>query len=491
MITTRCNPTQYPAMTLEELDTEKELPELFFNHCPAAKSEPQITRQIIQTVHSHTLTVVLSALSLSASGMTAEDLLHELQTCGLNISSSEDIELYKDGDYADGLMQEHLRKLLQLGKLSNSRLDILCNLSLLPLSGVLKSAFKDWMKLPDLNDVNHLAKYGFINDDTNNRKISLHPLVQEITALETFPSVSNCHTLLDSLHFICLAHGLDVKRPQNIIDSLTSIAERIIVDMPDDFLLFLKDMFPYLDKYLVSDYLPKLVSRIEYVMDQKQGDISYQSPSHCDRALLLDYKAELFVVKKDYGNALKKRLKAVSILEPFHTSEADVQTASLLSNLYNNLSNVYLLMKKPKEAADALRTALSIRKEYAHLGLAESHDMLQQMMNLTNMLILSKNSDMAKQLLSTHENLVLEHVGTQTLDNGICQMMHGVIALSEGNAKEAEIRLHSAENIITEVMGTDNDYAKTVYLYLNNLYARWRKTEQALEYRNKYLGCSR
>lgn len=249
-------------------------------------------------------------------------------------------------------------------------MDILRNLSLLPLSGVLKSAFKDWMKLPDLNDVNHLAKYGFINDDTNNRKISLH--------------------------FICLAHGLDVKRPQNIIDSLISITERIIVDMPDDFLLFLQDMFPYLDKYLVSDYLPKLVSRIEYVMDQKQGDILNQSPSHCDRALLLDYKAELFVAKKDYGNALKKRLRAVSILEPFHTSEADLQTASLLSNLYNNLSNVYLLMKKPKEAADALRTALAIRKEYAHLGLSESHDMLQQMMNLTNMLILSKNSDMAK-----------------------------------------------------------------------------------------------
>jgi hypothetical protein len=66
----------------------------------------------------------------------------------------------------------------------------------------------------------------------------------------------------------------------------------------------------------------------------------------------------------------------------------------------------------------------------------------------------------------------LEHEGTQTLDNGVCQMMYGAIALSEGNAKESELHLLSAENIISEVMGTDNDYAKTVYLYLNNLYAR-------------------
>ncbi|EOS47284.1 hypothetical protein C809_02160 [Lachnospiraceae bacterium MD335] len=138
-----------------------------------------------------------------------------------------------------------------------------------------------------------------------------------------------------------------------------------------------------------------------------------------------------------------------------------------------------------------LHTALTIRQEYAHLGLVESHDMLQQLINLTNMLILSKNTDMAKQVLSTYENLVLEHEGTQTLDNGVCQMMYGAIALSEGNAKKSELHLLSAENIISEVMGVDNDYAKTVYLYLNSLYTRWQKPEQALTYKNKYLECSR
>ena len=63
-----------------------------------------------------------------------------------------------------------------------------------------------------------------------------------------------------------------------------------------------------------------------------------------------------------------------------------------------------------------LHTAITIRQEYTHLGLTESHDMLQQLLNLTNMLILSQNTDMAKQVLSTYENLVLEHEGTQTLD---------------------------------------------------------------------------
>ena len=483
LITTRCHPTQYPIMELKELDTDTELPELFYRLCPSAKKDTLATKQSIHTVHSHTLTVVLSALFLSANGMEAEELLYELQTCGLSISSCEAVELYKDGDYTDGLMAEHLKKLLQLGKLSDPCLDVLRNLSLLSASGVLKNAFKNWLKLPSLNDVNYLAKYGFIHDDKENRKISLHPLIREIVALETLPSVSNCHTLLDSLHCICLVHGLEVKRPHNVIDSLISITENILADIPEDYLLFLQDMFPYLEKYLVTDYLPKLVERIEYVMKQ-------DTHSYCDRALLLDYKAELFLIKNDYKNALKKRLKAVSILEPYHTEDADQRTANLLSNLYNNLSNTYLLMKKTKEAAEMLHTAITIRQEYTHLGLAESHDMLQQLLNLTNMLILSQNTDMAKQVLSTYENLVLEHEGTQTLDNGVCQMMYGAIALSEGNAKEAELHLLSAENIISEVMGTDNDYAKTVYLYLNNLYSRWQKPEQALAYKNKYLECS-
>ena len=484
LITTRCRPTQYPIMELKALDADTELPELFYRLCPSATENTLATKQSIQTVHSHTLTVVLSALSLSASGMEAEELLYELQTCGLSIASGEAVELYKDGDYTDGLMAEHLRKLLQLGKLSDPCLDVLRNLSLLSASGVLKNAFKNWLKLPSLNDVNYLAKYGFIHDDKENRKISLHPLIREIVALETLPSVSNCHTLLDSLHCICLVHGLEVKRPQNVIDSLISITENILADIPEDYLLFLQDMFPYLEKYLVTNYLPKLVEQIEYVMKQ-------DTHSYCDRVLLLDYKAELFLIKNDYKNALKKRLKAVSILEPYHTEDADQRTANLLSNLYNNLSNTYLLMKKTKEAAEMLHTALTIRQEYAHLGLVESHDMLQQLINLTNMLILSKNTDMAKQVLSTYENLVLEHEGTQTLDNGVCQMMYGAIALSEGNAKKSELHLLSAENIISEVMGVDNDYAKTVYLYLNSLYARWQKPEQALTYKNKYLECSR
>lgn len=485
LVTSRCNVSQYESVKVSEMDTDTELVELFYKHCPSAKGSEDIVSEIIKTVGCHTLTVCLSALSLTASGIEPEELLTELKTCGLNITSGEDVELYKDNDFTDGLIIEHLRKLLQLGKLSNQQFDILRNLSLLPVAGVLKNSFKNWMKLDNLSDVNHLIKYGFINEDTDNKKISLHPLLQEVISIETIPTVTACRTMLDSLHLICLVHGLELHRPENIIASLISITERITVDDGAYFLLFLQDMFPYLDKYLVSDYLPKLTERISYVMEE------YKLESPCDKALLLDYKAECFLLKKDYGNAVKKREKAISILEKLHTKDADVRTANLLSNLYNNLSNTYLLMKRENEAAKTLRTAFNIRMEYAHLGLTESHDSLQQMMNLINMLLLAKDVDNAKIVLEQYETLVLKHLSDTSLDYGICKLSRGIIDMMEGKPEPAEMNLLGAKSIIGNAMGIDNDYMKTTYRYLNNLYARWKKPEKAIEYRDKFLGVKR
>lgn len=485
LVTSRCNISQYETIKISEMDADTEIIELFYKHCPSAKSSQDVVKEIIQTVGCHTLTVCLSALSLTASGMEPEELLAELKTCGLNITSGEDVELYKDDDFTDGLMIEHLSKLLQLGKLSNQQLDILRNLSLLPVSGVIKNSFKNWMKLDNLTDVNHLIKYGFINEDTDNKKISLHPLLQEVIAIETMPTVTACSTLLDNLHLICLAHGLELRRPENVIASLISVTERIIVDDGAYFLLFLQDVFPYLDKYLVSDYLPKLTERISYVMEE------YKLESPCDKALLLDYKAECFLLKKDYGNAVKKREKAINIMEKLHTKDADMRTTNLLSNLYNNLSNTYLLMKQGNEAAKALRTAFNIRIEYAHLGLTESHDSLQQMMNLINMLLLAKDVDNAKIVLEQYETLVLEHLSDTSLDYGICKLSQGIIDMMERKPEAAEINLLGAESIIGNAVGTDNDYMRTTYRYLNNLYARWKKPEKAIEYRDKFLGVNR
>jgi len=481
LTTTRCKITNFASMEIKELDNQKELPDLFCRYCPSAKSESDTVAAIIKEVKNHTLTVCMAALTLEASGMEPDELLQELKSSGLNMDNGEEIEIYKDEEFQDARMMEHLRKLLQLRRLSESQTDILRNLSLLPLSSIFKAYFRKWMCLDNANEINHLIRYGFIMEDTENKKIALHPLIQEIVLLETLPSVSNCKTMLDSLHLICLAHGLDVRKPQSIINSLISICDHIINDMPEYYLLFLQDIFPYFDKYLVSDYLPKLVERIEYVM--KEMDNVYV----CDKALILDYKAELLLPHKEYDNAVKKLKKAVALLEECHISEVTERSANLLSNLYNNLSNTYLLMEKSENAVTTLKAAFEVRQKYANYGLLETHDTLQQMMNLVNMLILSKDFDAAESLTAFYENLVLENLGKDCIDYGVCLLAKGIIFYALNKTTNAETYLLSAETVFDNILEEENGYSKTTCQYLYNLYRRWQKPELADEYKQKLL----
>ena len=69
-------------------------------------------------------------------------------------------------------------------------------------------------ELPTLNDVNDLIETGFVQSSLRHT-ISLHPMIQEIAVSETAPSVTSCHTLLDSLQKICLMHGIEVSYIKN------------------------------------------------------------------------------------------------------------------------------------------------------------------------------------------------------------------------------------------------------------------------------------
>ena len=85
-----------------------------------------MVKDIIQTVGCHTLTVCLSALSLTASGMEPEELLAELKTCGLNIASGEDVELYKDNDFVNE------ETILEIYTTMEFRLLLIDNISAIP-----------------------------------------------------------------------------------------------------------------------------------------------------------------------------------------------------------------------------------------------------------------------------------------------------------------------------------------------------------------------
>lgn len=166
LITSRCKLKNYDSIEIKELDKEKELTELFYKHCPSAKRDPDSVSAIIEEVNCHTLTVCMAALTLEASGMEPEELLQELRSCGIG-QNMEEIEVFKDDEFSYASMIGHLRMLMKLNRLNEDSIDILRNLSLLPVSGVYKSAFKMWLELDSLKNVNELIRYGIISEDTD------------------------------------------------------------------------------------------------------------------------------------------------------------------------------------------------------------------------------------------------------------------------------------------------------------------------------------
>lgn len=507
LITSRCKLKNYDSIEIRELNKEKELTELFYKHCPSAKRDPDSVSAIIEEVNCHTLTVCMAALTLEASGMEPEELLQELRSCGIG-QNTEEIEVFKDDEFSYASMIGHLRMLMKLNRLNEDSIDILRNLSLLPVSGVYKSAFKSWLELDSLKNVNELIRYGIINEDTENKTIALHPLIQEVAIAETIPTVSDCHVMLNHLHLICLAHGLDVKRPATVMECLKSINRHIIIDNRAYYLLFLQDMFPYFDKYLDNDYLPELLERIEYVMNlmdeagKSDGankpcnsnesitpDITEETNhiSACDKALLLDYKAQLLFPRKEYDNAIKKYKKAIALMENYHkTNTADARSANLLSNLHNNLSTAYLFRKKREKAVTELKTAFAVRSEYASLGLIENNDTLQQTLTLTNMLVQNKEYDSALEVIDFCESTIEEVIGTNNLDYGLCEFYRGVIAYTRSQPAIAEQHLLNADAVFHAVMNEkpDNDYTKSTARFLYSLYKRWGKPTLAEQYKH-------
>ena len=111
-------------------------------------------------------------------------------------------------------------------------------------------------------------------------------MIKEVAVDETKPSVVNCSTLLNSIHTICLHHGYDVMYYQQLFGMIDAIIELIDNDDMKSFLLFLEDVFPYMEKYEYSHLRQRIVEKMSLLLsDNTVGTVS-------DRALLLDYRAD-------------------------------------------------------------------------------------------------------------------------------------------------------------------------------------------------------
>ena len=369
VFTTRSRFSDYTCFELKEMQN-RQLAELAGYFYEETQKQNNIVSEIICEVHHHTLSVELSARLLASGILEPDKLLKELQSTKAVLHTKDKINLTKDGTSSKATYYEHIHKLVSLFGLPEQAVDIMRNMALIPYEGISPRLFAKWTGLRNLNTVNELAEYGFIQ--TNDyRKITLHPLIQEIAVDDTKPGITNCAALLETLCGLCLLHGLDLPYHNTmfqVVENIIGIADK---DDMDTYLLFLKDTFPYMEKYAYRPGMKLIISELD-------GLIKRFDYGAAEKAMLFDYKAAYeHICNQNHKKALQYEQQAVK-----YCDEIIPVNPHLAANIYGNIGGLYHSTGQTDKAKYYM--------EQAYITLTENHleftnDSVIQICNYANL----------------------------------------------------------------------------------------------------------
>ena len=365
LFTTRSNLNEYCTFQLKEIKDINILFQLTSAFYSEADKYRSTVEKIIETVHYHTFAVELAAKLLENGISTPGQLLAKLQEERASLDNEDKIKIIKDGQSSKATYYSHIHTLFSLYALSRKQQDIMCNLCFLPYTGISARIFAKWLELPTLNEINDLIETGFVQTTTRHT-ISLHPMIKEIALSETKPSVSSCHILLDSLQKICLMHGIEVDYYKKLFQTAGNIIELIEKDDIPKYLLFLENVFPYMDNYNYQKGMKEIIQELKNFLKPK--DIGTDS----DRALLLDFQATLEIKPE---KAIKLEKDALAQIE-----NITADNARLVSNLHANLGGLYRMNGHPDLAREHMEKSISLLDQF---NLLHINDSLMRNMLLT------------------------------------------------------------------------------------------------------------
>lgn len=439
LFTTRSRFNNYTFMTLEEIsDTEAlvGLTRCFYSH--AEKYRP-ILEQIIQTVHSHTLAVEMSARLLETGIMEPMLLLNKLKEEKVGLDATDTIGITKDGKSQKATYYHHIRTLFSLYHLSDTETEVMRSLSLLPVTGISGRLFANWLKLRDMNTVNDLIEKGFVQA-MEGHVIALHPMVQEVAVEEIKPSVTSCRTLLDSLQQICLRHGEEVFYYKQLFQTIETIINLIDNDDMPFYLRFVENVFPYMEKFHYVQGMELVLKHLtELLKDDTVGSIS-------DRALLMDYRA---CCEKKPDKAIKLEKDAVAML-----TEITSDNALLAANLHANLGGMYRQSGKHELAKQHMEQGMQLLEQFE---LVPYHDSIPQITNYAVLLTEMGQPDIGLSALRKLSRVIREYNSDQTIDYASVQEAMGNICLTIGEVQQATAHFQKAMAVYETVFEAESE----------------------------------
>ena len=452
LFTTRSNLNEYCTFQLKEINdinTLFQLTSIFYSDADKHRSTVE---KIIETVHYHTFAVELAAKLLENGISTPNQLLAKLQEERASLDNEDKIRIIKDGQSSKATYYSHIHTLFSLYALSQKQQDIMCNLCFLPSTGISARIFAKWLELPTLNEINDLIETGFV-PTTTRHTISLHPMIQEIALSETKPSVNICHILLDSLQKICLMHGIEVDYYKKLFQTIGNIIELIEKDDMPKYLLFLENVFPYMDNYNYQKGMREIIQELKNLLKHK--DIGTDS----DRALLLDFQATLEIKPE---KAIKLEKDAIALIK-----EITEENAHLASNLHSNLGGLYRMNGYPDLAREHMEKGLFLLEQY---NLLYTHDGIPQFTNYAMFLAEQQAPEKGISVLQKLSKGIKEYNSDCCLDYATVQESLATIYLMTANLPKAKTHFKRACKIYEKIWADEPEMIEAKYQEIQELY---------------------
>ena len=452
LFTTRSQLSEYCSFQLKEMNDISTLFQLTSVFYSEAEEHRAIVEKIIETVHYHTFAVELAAKLLENGILTPNQLFIKLQEEKASLHNEDKIKAMKDGQSSKATYYNHIHTLFSLYSLSQKQQDIMCNMCFLPSSGISARIFSKWLKLSTLNDVNDLIETGFVQENIRH-SISLYPLIQEIAVSQTRPSITTCHTLLDSLQKICLMHGVKISYYKKLFQTVENIMQLIEKDDISQYLLFLENIFPYMEKYHYQKGMTEIIQELKrLVKTDNHGTAS-------DRALLLDYQATMET----------KPLKAIQLEKEAlsQIKETTKDNAHLVSNLHANLGGLYRIQGQIESAREHMETGISLLEEYE---LLYTNDSIPQISNYAALLAEIQEPERAISSLQKLARIIKEYNSDHCLDYAQIQESLGNIYLITANISQARTHFKKALKIYEDIWSDEPKLIEEKYQEIHELY---------------------
>lgn len=197
--------TLVQTLNIGEIQDMDALKALFFQGYPPSMLRPGqagLVEALIHAVCHHTLTVVLMAKSAYASDTDLAELLSRIQGATMHLPQ-ERILYDHNGQMMDDTAETIIQTIFDLSVLRQEQRHLLRHLCLLPSAGIARSQLKQWMELPDLNDLNDLVRSGWLFFDPARNQVSLHQIIAHVCRKKLQPDGDACATFLQHLAQDC------------------------------------------------------------------------------------------------------------------------------------------------------------------------------------------------------------------------------------------------------------------------------------------------